>query len=140
MQVSTILYSIPLITLILALLIAAPVFWMAKRRLKPVIPVTTSSRDGEHLTEHELHLISKYSACPDCQVGQLLEGPSGGCSTNYLCDNCGSEFNLAVLPGWQAVGERISPKGPRDPGNRWNLYGPETLACTTSSSGHRRPT
>ena len=47
--------------------------------------------------EHQLFEWSvengKYYLCPDCE-GKLLEGPSGGLSTNMICESCGHKFNL----------------------------------------------
>jgi len=32
--------------------------------------------------------------CPDCRKGRLAEGPSGGMSTNYICDYCQAKVNI----------------------------------------------
>lgn len=60
--------------------------------------------------ESKLCNIIDYSLCPDCGEWEFYEGPSGGMSTNYLCGQCGSEFNhCSVFPS-QRIG-RISIKG-----------------------------
>lgn len=37
--------------------------------------------------------------CPDCkhQPVELMEGPSGGMSTNVFCSNCGAGFNITPM-------------------------------------------
>lgn len=74
-----------------------------------------SHKDGDDLTEYEVDLIRQTATttlkCPDCSVGILLRGPSGGCSVNVKCSNqvCGSRFNLAH---GLIFAERISNKSP----------------------------
>ena len=84
-----------------------------------------SNKNGENITQDESKVILKsikknILLCPDCE-GKLLDGPCGGCAQNYLCEHCGSEFNITVWGG-NVVGERISDAGPRDIGNRRSLY------------------
>jgi predicted RNA-binding Zn-ribbon protein involved in translation (DUF1610 family) len=84
------------------------------------------------LTRYETRILAKQVGrrggkfvCPDCLHIGLLAGPSGGDSINTLCPNCGSEFNISVFAtkiGLEVDAERISQKGPRDPGNRRDLY------------------
>jgi len=52
--------------------------------------------------------------CPDCGGTQFREGPSGGMSTNWMCDNeaCGSRFNIAQVGPGAIMGERISESMP----------------------------
>jgi hypothetical protein len=83
--------------------------------------IERSSREGEHLTPDECRLVFQTGRCPDCGGG-LSPGPSGGISRNCACLICSSEFNLTWLPG-AVIGERISDKGPRELGDRANLYG-----------------
>lgn len=66
--------------------------------------------DGETLTEDEVNLIYSSQRCPDCRRGLLLEGPSGGGSQNYFCDDtdCGSRFNNC-LDWWDRISD-ASPK------------------------------
>lgn len=61
-------------------------------------------------------------ACPDCQQGLLLIGPSGGMSNNTMCEFCQSEFNLTFYGKQCIFAERISDAGPRDAGERKSLY------------------
>jgi hypothetical protein len=90
-----------------------------------------SSKERENLTEDEKLFMARslaksdYKAitCPDCEKAELSEGPSGGCSVNMACWNCGSEFNITVSEG-HVIGERISDRGPRDLGSRAHLYNP----------------
>lgn len=87
----------------------------SNKELKKVIPVTFSSKNGEALTEYERGLIIKNRNCPDCQTHDLLEGPSGGMSTNFYCadnEGCGSRFNLAIAGGQLLFADRISDKQP----------------------------
>lgn len=50
--------------------------------------------------------IRDNDQCPDCRVKplRLLEGPSGGLSTNVQCGDCGNWFN--ITPGIECL-ERI---------------------------------
>jgi hypothetical protein len=52
--------------------------------------------------------------CPDCGGTQFCEGPSGGMSTNWMCDNevCGSRFNIAQVGPGAIMGKRISEPMP----------------------------
>lgn len=52
-----------------------------------------SLRAGDLLTDDEFAFLTRNSTCPDCQRGDLLEGPSGGLSTNLRCGSCSAEFN-----------------------------------------------
>lgn len=58
-----------------------------------------------------------FDECPDCGEGNFLYGPSGGVSQNVECanPNCGSRFNLAMLPGGPYLQDRISEPHPRRP-------------------------
>ncbi len=68
------------------------------------LPEKRSYKDNDELSDDEKRYISETNGkCPDCTDGELLEGPSGGMNTNYLCKKCGSKFNLC-LP----FGQRIS--------------------------------
>jgi len=93
-----------------------------------------SSTKGSRLTAHEKkHLEGCLKrggilTCPDCK-GALLEGPSGGMSLNCCCDECGSEFNLSFWGDQAVFCERISDKGPRDPGERMNVYRGAITLC-----------
>ncbi len=82
-----------------------------------------SSKRMESITKYEGTLIAAGTCakCPDCG-GYLLQGPEGGMSINTLCEGCGSEFNLTFWGGL-IIGERISDRGPRDPGHRACVYG-----------------
>jgi hypothetical protein len=97
--------------------------------LPPLADHQRSKCDGERLTPEEERWMSTYGQCCDCGTGALWCGPQGGMSTNIACDNCGSEFS-AILhytgkDGYPTLfaGERISPPGPRDLGERGRLYG-----------------
>lgn len=50
------------------------------------------------------HMLKK--GCPDCKTNPMvmLEGPSGGMSTNIMCEECGSRFNVTPAIG---IAERI---------------------------------
>jgi len=50
------------------------------------------------------HMIEK--GCPDCKTDPMvmLEGPSGGMSTNIMCEECGSKFNVTPMIG---IAQRI---------------------------------
>jgi len=56
------------------------------------------SKDGERATDYDITFIEK-GICPNCEVGKLYEGPSGGLSTNYRCDHCGQGFNITIIGG-----------------------------------------
>lgn len=79
-------------------------------------PGQRSTANGERLTREERGYIWASAAlagcarCPDCG-GILAGGPEGGASQNAACRNCGSEFNIAFVPG-DCWGERISEPGP----------------------------
>jgi hypothetical protein len=83
--------------------------------------IERSSKEMDHLTSDEGRLIFQTGRCPDCGGG-LAPGPSGGLSKNCACMMCGSEFNLTWVTG-AVMGERISDRGPRELGDRANLYG-----------------
>lgn len=81
---------------------------------KPVIK-NRSSKNGESITRDEANFIAygvmnNIPACPDCEDGILLRGPQGGCSTNCLCNNCKSEFNITWMTETDIIAERNSPK------------------------------
>lgn len=44
----------------------------------------------------------KKDRCPDCRASplRLLEGPSGGVSTNVMCAVCKAKFNICPLIGF----------------------------------------
>lgn len=73
-----------------------------------------SYKNGDRLTEYETRIIyakgEKNGFCPDCQAERLVEGPSGGLSTNYYCLNkrCGSRYNLSG----GLFDERITDRSP----------------------------
>jgi hypothetical protein len=54
--------------------------------------------------------------CPDCGGTQFREGPSGGISTNWVCDNeaCGSRFNIAPVGPGATLGLDLCRIFPRD--------------------------
>lgn len=58
-----------------------------------------------------------FTACPDCGCTEFIDGPTGGVSQNVECSNpnCGSRFNLLLLPGGPYLSERISPPSPKHP-------------------------
>lgn len=66
-----------------------------------------STRDREKLTEDEMGVIyaKGETHCPDCDVGPVIEGPSGGLSINRYCINpkCGSRFNDIGPFGWERI-------------------------------------
>jgi hypothetical protein len=78
-------------------------------------PITRSGKDGEDLTPWEREQLAKLT-CPDCGAhSSLLKGPQGGMSFNALCENCFSEFNIAIFPyrdrnRYVCMGERISDR------------------------------
>jgi len=88
-----------------------------------------SSKEEEQLTQDEIDFIDLSmddggcAHCPDCEEGQLMNGPTAGDSFNAACDQCGSEFNLTIAFGELMDGQRISDRGPRDLGQRRSLYG-----------------
>lgn len=44
--------------------------------------------------DHDVLAVNR-GHCPDCRKpGTLLQGPSGGMSTNVACKNCLAEFNV----------------------------------------------
>jgi hypothetical protein len=51
-------------------------------------------KSGERLTDDERAFIRRNALCPDCGVGNFLEGPTGGISINVICDRCSSKFNF----------------------------------------------
>lgn len=79
-----------------------------------------TTKDGDRLTDEELQKMGEdQKKCCDCG-GSLLRGPQGGGSYNMACPDCGSEFNWIMPFGV----ERISDKGPRELGDRAELYRP----------------
>ena len=56
------------------------------------------SKDGDSVTTWELNFMEKTNYhCPNCEVGQLYEGPSGGMSQNIRCKMCGQGYNVSPL-------------------------------------------
>jgi hypothetical protein len=51
-------------------------------------------KSGERVTDDERAFIRRNALCPDCGVGNFLEGPTGGLSINVMCDRCSSKFNF----------------------------------------------
>lgn len=68
---------------------------------KKKIPVTTSSKDRDDLTEYERSIFLPLAQCPDCK-GQLYDGPRGMGAQNVRCGNkeeCGVKFNVMEIFG-----------------------------------------
>lgn len=64
---------------------------------------------SERLTDAE-EKVFRSGRCPDCG-GNLLEGPSGGFATNYLCGGLGeSLFNDMAMFGVDRIGVARCPK------------------------------
>lgn len=61
-------------------------------------------KSGE-LNGHE-YWEEQLQDCPDCGCDQFYEGPHGGCSVNYKCAICGSEFNEMGKLGFHRINER----------------------------------
>lgn len=80
-----------------------------------------STKDREKLTEDEMKVVYDKENCPDCEVGPLVEGPSGGLSINRYCINkdCGSRFNDMGPFGWERISARSPNKPPEAP---WSPY------------------
>jgi hypothetical protein len=81
-----------------------------------------SYKKGERLTTDEIEFMEarlrlELPACPDCESGEFLSGPEGGCSINIKCDNakCGSKFNFMTAAGISLGMERISDASPDKP-------------------------
>jgi hypothetical protein len=75
-------------------------------------PRKTSSFGNDDLTAWECEFIARnWMKCPDCEKGDLLQGPSGGCSVNVLCDLCGAELNITVMSGRTVSGHRLPNRG-----------------------------
>jgi hypothetical protein len=75
------------------------------------------------LTPTECAVIFRTLKCCDCGEGRLCPAtdPSGYMEP-VACSHCGSEFNLFISQDF-CHGERLSPPGPRDLGERAHLYG-----------------
>lgn len=59
-------------------------------------------------------IISK-NICPDCEAKHsMLEGPSGGMSTNIKCSECGAKFNVMGVFGVERISEPGLPKAERE--------------------------
>lgn len=83
-----------------------------------------SKKAMEKLSQTELDEFNLWGhdVCPDCR-GEMLPGPTGGPSQNFLCGLCGSEFNLTIINNAVVYGERISDCGPREvPHERQQFY------------------
>lgn len=76
------------------------------REPDPPTPEARTSRAYEKLTESESHTF-RDGECPDCGSTKILEGPSGGLSTNYACgdETCGSRFNEMGPFGVQRISD-----------------------------------
>ena len=50
------------------------------------------------LTKEQVKAINATGLCPMCGKGDLLFGPSGGCSVNVKCNNldCRKEFWIGI--------------------------------------------
>jgi transcription elongation factor Elf1 len=73
-------------------------------KLKSTIKLKVSkkqlSEDGQKVTDWEKnYLYSTNFKCPNCEGGQLYEGPSGGMSTNIRCRVCGQGYNVTPMIG-----------------------------------------
>ena len=56
------------------------------------------SKDGDPITRWEQNFMKKTKFhCPNCEVGQLYEGPSGGASQNIRCKVCGQGYNVTPM-------------------------------------------
>lgn len=68
-----------------------------------------SCNNGENLTAYEKALLgdSEDPKCPDCR-GELLPGPCGGLSQNFMCAQCQAKFNLCFWNESWTFCERIS--------------------------------
>lgn len=87
----------------------------------------TTDREGQLLSRNECKSFMDHR-CPDCGSA-LLEGPHGGMSTNYKCENekCSSKFNY--------MGRSVSSGSlTHDP--RGNLH---SWPTKTDRSDRRRP-
>lgn len=77
--------------------------------------ITRSTKNGEKLTAYERRFIEERMQCPDCEIGDLMEGPHGGMAVNCYCSNkdCGSKFNLTFLDSKTLLfADRISESQP----------------------------
>lgn len=62
------------------------------------------SKKGEAITEWEYNILKNNNQCPNCLVGEVQEGPSGGISTNYRCRCCGQGYNLTLFEQIENIG------------------------------------
>lgn len=71
----------------------------AKEAARPSVVIVAARllREPPRSPEPDVEAALQRGKCPDCGGGPLIEGPSGGAATNYLCDNCLSEFNLGFF-------------------------------------------
>lgn len=73
-----------------------------------VMPQPDRSHGLVDLTEWERGFIQRTRGkCPDCEVGEMYQGPRGGLSVNVRCGSCSAKFNLAVVNGQVLFAQRI---------------------------------
>ena len=54
------------------------------------------SLKGNDITKADEEAL-RHGVCPDCQNDSFIEGPSAGLSTNIMCTECKSKFNMGPL-------------------------------------------
>lgn len=80
-------------------------------------------KSGDRITDDERTFIRRNGLCPDCGVGNFLEGPTGGISINVMCDQCSSKFNFHGCMAMYGA-DRISDSY-RDPDEEYRADLPE---------------
>ncbi|MFW5847927.1 MAG: hypothetical protein ACOCVF_03335 [bacterium] len=68
-------------------------------------PKKKLSNFGEKCTKWEIYFFEKSNwHCPNCEIGQLYEGPGGGMSQNIRCHTCGQGYNIVPMFGNENIG------------------------------------
>lgn len=76
------------------------------------LPPLPPEKDQKDCTEHFRYYVEELvddPPCPDCGSKNWQQGPGAGICQNVKCGNdlCGSQFNVAMVPGQLLLAERI---------------------------------
>ncbi len=74
------------------------------KKEEPAVVVQQEELVKEEKEEDRNYRILREGHCPKCggSWNEFRVGPSGGMSTNYICGNCGTIYNLCI--GFSAFG------------------------------------
>ena len=83
--------------------------WPFRKKMQP------SKLSDEQSERKRLAKIIAKGLCPDCEAeNSMLEGPSGGMSTNIKCSECEAKFNVMGVFGVERISEPGLSKAERE--------------------------